>query len=81
MDAPFSLLHLSQAGLSTLFSALKLYDTDFHSLGLHFSPFCKVHLYMHHTQTGKHFVTFWQIVIRMATGFYLIQVDTSGFSA
>ena len=43
MDAPVSLLYLSQAGLSTLFSALKLYDTDFHSLGLHFSPFCKVH--------------------------------------
>lgn len=68
---------ISQAGLSTLFSALKLYDTDFHSLGLHFSPFCKVHVYMHHTWTGKHFVTFQQIVIRMATMHYIIQVDTA----
>ena len=34
--------YLLQAGLATLFSAIKLYDTDFHSLGLHFTPLCKV---------------------------------------
>ena len=33
---------LLQAGLASLFSALMLYDTDYHSLGLHVTPVCLV---------------------------------------
>lgn len=31
-----------QSGLATLFNAIKLYDTSYHSLGIHFRPVCQV---------------------------------------
>ncbi|KAL4234028.1 hypothetical protein ACF0H5_005682 [Mactra antiquata] len=33
----------TQVGLSTLFNAVKLYDSSFHSLGLHVRPVCQDH--------------------------------------
>ncbi len=37
-----SLCPSAQAGLGTLFSSLVLFDTDYHSLALHFEPVCLV---------------------------------------
>ena len=31
-----------QTGLASLFNAIKLYDTSYHSLGVHFRPVCQV---------------------------------------
>ena len=38
-------VHMLQAGLGKLFLAGRLYDSDYHSLGLHVTPHCTVRPY------------------------------------
>jgi len=38
----------SQAGIATLFNALYIYTVNYHSMGIHLRPFCKVRI-LHRT--------------------------------